>query len=263
MTEVISIAGRILILVAFAYGLLAVGAHFLSLKMIFPRPPLKYAATPEYVEMTAPDGVKVAARLWPNPEAKYTFLYLHGNYEDLGSLNDYLPQLVAHGYAVFAVDYRRYGLSGGVPTESNVVADSLMAYDYLRTKLGVPVERLVIFGYSLGSGPGVEVARQRPAAGLVLQGAFVSAYRVLTRIPLFPGDKFKNLEKMSSLILPVMVIHGTADRTVPFWHAEELYAAITARKHKLFVEGGPHTGLAEFTGARYWEELGKFMDSLS
>jgi fermentation-respiration switch protein FrsA (DUF1100 family) len=262
MPEALAVVCRLLVLAGVAYVLLAIGAHFLSLAMIFPKPPLKYGRGPDVVELTAPDGVKIAARLWANPKAKYTFLYLHGNYEDLGSLNDYLPQLVEHGYAVFALDYRRYGLSGGVPTEDNVVADSLLAYDYLRTKLAVPAEHIVIFGYSLGSGPGVEIARQRPAAGLVLQGAFVSAYRVMTRIPFFPGDKFVNLAKVPALKLPVLVVHGMADATVPFWHGEKLYDAITARKEKLFVEGGPHTGLAEFTGPRYWEALAKFMDSL-
>jgi pimeloyl-ACP methyl ester carboxylesterase len=262
MTDSALSAVRILGFLAIAYALLAIGAHFLSLAMIFPRPPVKYALDANHLQLTAPDGVKIAARRWGDPHAKYTFLYLHGNYEDLGSLNDYLPQMAAHGYSVFAIDYRGYGLSGGEPTEANTVASALLAYDYLRTNLGVPANRIVIFGYSLGSGPGVEVALQRPAAGLVLQGAFVSAYRVMTRIPVFPGDKFRNLAKLPGLKLPVMVIHGTEDRTVPFWHGQRLYEAITTRKQNLFVEGGPHTGLADFTGPRYWDELGKFLDSL-
>ena len=262
MSEFVASFGRILVLLGISYGLLAIGAHFLSQSMLFPRPPVKYELGSDYVQLTAPDGVKLAARHWPNPKAKYTLLYLHGNYEDLGSLNEYLPQFIAQGYAVFAFDYRRYGHSAGVPTEANLTADASLAYDYLRTQLGVPAERIIIFGYSLGGGPGVELARQRPAAGLVLQGAFVSAYRVMTTIPVFPGDKFVNLAKVPHLKLPVLVIHGTADHTVPFWHGEKLYEALTARKQKLFVEGGPHAGLADFTGQRYWEELRKFADSL-
>ena len=108
----------------------------------------------------------------------------------------------------------------------------------------------------------VELASKQPVAGIVLQGAFVSAYRVMTRIPLFPGDKFENLAKMAALRNPVMIIHGTADDTVPSWHGEKLYDAIPGRKAKLFVEGGPHGGLADFTGPRYWEALRKFTDSL-
>ncbi len=262
MPEVFAILGRVLILLGIAYVFLAVGAHFLSLSMIFPRPPVKYELGPDYLQLTATDGVKIAARHWANPKAKYTLLYLHGNYEDLGSVGEYLPQFVTAGYAVFAIDYRRYGRSEGTPTEATLYADSRLAYDYLHTKLGVPADRIIIFGYSLGAGPGVELARHVPAAGLVIQGAFVSAYRVLTNIPLFPGDKFVNLAKVPELKLPVFVIHGTGDNTVPFWHGEKLYEAITARKQKLFVEGGPHAGLGDFTGPRYWQEFRKFTDSL-
>jgi fermentation-respiration switch protein FrsA (DUF1100 family) len=262
MPELALSAGRLLVLFGIAYVLLAIGAHFLSQSMLFPRPPVKYAPGRDYIELTAPDGVRISARLWANPAAKYTVLYLHGNYEDLGSLNDYIPQFVAQGYSVFAIDYRRYGHSGGIPTEANTAADAVLAYDYLRTQLGVPADRIVVFGYSLGSGPAVELALQKPVAGLVIQGAFVSAYRVMTKFSVFPWDKFNNLTKMPRLQVPVMVIHGTADGTVPFWHGEALYAAIAARKQKLFVDGGPHTGLADFTGPRYWEEFRKFTDSL-
>lgn len=254
--------GRILILLAGVYVVCAAGAHHLSLRMMFPRPPLKYAPGPDIIELTAPDGERLFARHWSNPSAKHTLLYLHGNYEDLGSLNDYIPALVEAGYAVFAFDYRGYGLSGGKADEANLYADTQLAYDYMRMKLGIPADRIVPFGYSLGGGPAVELARKQPVAGVVLQGAFVSAYRVMTRIPVFPGDKFVNLEKMPELRVPVMVIHGTADGTVPFWHGRALYAAVKSRKASLFVEGGPHSGLADFTGPRYAEELRKFTDSL-
>ncbi len=253
---------RIALLLAVVYALLAVGAHFLSLSMLFPRPPVKYTLGHDYVQLTAPDGVKIVARHWANPKAKYTLLYLHGNYEELGSLGEYIPELVKAGYAVFAIDYRGYGHSGGAPTEANIYADTQLAYEYMRTQLGLPADRIVAFGYSLGSGPAVELALHQPVAGLVLQGPFISAYRVMISIPVFPGDKFVNLGKVPRLRCPVMVIHGTADGTVPFWHGEKIYEAITARKARLFVEGGPHGGLADFTGPRYRDELKKFTDSL-
>lgn len=262
MTETMAVLGRLILLLSALYVVLAIGAHYLSLAMIFPRPPLAYSLGPDHVQLTAPDGVKLVARHWPNPKARHTILYLHGNYEDLGSIDGYIPAFVKAGYAVFALDYRRYGLSEGVPSEANTSGDAQLAYDYVREKLGVPADRIVVFGYSLGGGPGVEVALNRPVAGLVLQGAFVSAYRVMTRIPVFPGDKFRNLAKMPRLTCPVMVIHGTDDRTVAFWHGEALYAAIRSRKQSLFVDGGPHAGLGDFVGPRYWEELRRFTDSL-
>ncbi len=244
------------------YALLALLAHFYALGRIFPQPPVKYELTAEYRSLISPDGVTLATRHWANPAANYTLLYLHGNYEDLGSIGEYVPQFVAAGYAVFALDYRRYGHSGGTPSEANLYADVVLAYDHVRDHLGVPADRIIIFGYSLGGGPAVELALRRPVAGLILQGAFVSVYRVVIEIPLFLGDKFRNLAKVARVRCPVLVIHGTADKTVPFRHAEKIYGAVTARKEKLFIAGGPHTRLGEFPGGRYWEELKKFTDSL-
>jgi alpha-beta hydrolase superfamily lysophospholipase len=262
MPELLLSFGRILLLLAVVYALLAVGAHFIAPSMLFPRPPVKYELTSDYIQLTAPDGVKLVARHWPNPSAKFTLLYLHGNYEELGSVGEYMPNFIAAGYAVFALDYRHYGHSGGTPNEANTNADVRLAYDYLRTKLGVPANRIVIFGYSLGGGPGVELALHEPAAGLVLQGAFTSAYRVMTRIPVFPGDMFVNIAKVPQLRMPVLYLHGTEDSTVAIWHGEALYAATTARKMKLFVHNGRHGGLADLAGPRYWETLKEFTDSL-
>jgi len=262
MTDVLLNLGRILLILAGVYAVLAIGAHYLSLRMIFPRPPVKYSPGPDYLELSTADGVKIAARYWPNPGAKYTLLYLHGNYEELGSIGEYIPSFLKAGYAVFVFDYRGYGHSGGTPSETNVYADTQLAYDYLRDKLGIPANRIIPFGYSLGGGPAVELALHNPVPGLVLQGSFVSAYRVLTRIPVFPGDKFENLRKISKLTCPVMIIHGTADGTVPFWHGKQLYESIAARKAKLLIEGGPHSGLADFAGPRYWEDLQRFTNSL-
>jgi len=262
MSEALSVFARILSILLVSYFVAALGGHFLSLRMIFPHPPVSYELTGDYIRLTTPDGISLAARHWPNPSAKYTLLFLHGNYEDLGTVGEYVSQFISAGYAVFAIDYRHYGHSGGMPTEANTNADVRLAYRYLRDTLRVPAGHIIIFGYSLGSGPGVELALREPAAGLVLQGAYVSTYRVMTRLPLFPGDKFVNLAKVPRLRLPVYVIHGKADATVPAWHGQALYAAITARKMKLFVEGGPHTRLGEFTGVPYWEKLKEFTDSL-
>jgi len=262
MAETLVVAGKLLLFAALGYGLLSIGVHLLSRSMLFPRPQVKYELGSDYVTLTAMDGTKLAARHWPVPGAKYTVLYLHGNYEELGRLAEYLPAFTQAGYAVFAFDYRGYGHSEGSPTETNLYTDSELAHEFLRTKLGVPADRIIVFGYSLGSGPAVELALRQPVAGLVLQGAFVSAYRVMTRVPLFPGDKFANLAKAPALRCPVLVIHGTADTTVPFWHGARLFEAITAPKAKLFVEGGPHTGLADFAGPAYTEALHKFTDSL-
>jgi abhydrolase domain-containing protein 17 len=261
-SELLAVTRRVLLILASLYALLAVGAHLIAYSMIFPRPPASYQLTADYVQLTAADGVKLVGRHWARPGAKFTVLYLHGNYEDLGGVGGYVGNFLREGYAVFSIDYRHYGRSEGEPTEANTNADVRLAYDYVRTNLGVPADRIIIWGFSVGSGPAVELALRVPAAGLVLQNAYVSTYRVMTHVPLLPGDKFVNLAKMPRLKLPVLFYHGLDDRTIPSWHGEALYAATTSRKARLFVPGGRHTRLADTAGPEFWTTLKAFSDSL-
>lgn len=261
MTPLVLSILRILLLLAAVYTLAAIGAHFLSGRLIFPRPPSSYQITPDLVQLTASDGTRLVCREWPNPVAKFTLLWFHGNGEDLGTIAEGMEQFQKAGFSIFAPEYRGYGQSGGTPTEANIYADAARALDWL-IQHGTPRERIIIFGYSAGGGAAVDLASHERVAGLVLQCCFVSAYRVITRVPIFPGDKFENHKKLPRVQCPVLVIHGTADETIPFWHGKRLYAAATGRKYKLFVEGGQHVGLGDYAGEIYWRTLRDFAASL-
>src|SRR5215467_15450253 len=89
--------------------------------------------------------------------------------------------------------------------------DELAAYEYLTRELKISSDRIIIYGRSVGSGPAVHLAARMPAAGLILQSPFVSAFRVLTRIPLLPFDKFPNYKEIARVRWPVLIIHGTHD----------------------------------------------------
>lgn len=253
---------RILFLLAVAYGVTTVLAHFWSLKMIFPRPAPSYALTSEHVRLTAPDGVVLAGRHWANPEARHTVLWFHGNGEDLGTIEDSVSAWVRRGFAVFAVDYRGYGQSGGRPGEASAYADAALALDWLRREQGLPAARILVLGFSLGGGPAVDLAAREQVGGLILIAPFVSAYRVMTVWPLFPGDKFNNLAKIGRVRCPVLVMHGTADEMIPLWHGQKLLAAAPEPKRHLWVEGAGHGDIVAVAGERYWEAVREFTRGL-
>ncbi len=75
-------------------------------RLIFPRPPVSYRDDPGVIKITSADGTRLSARWLPNPEARYTLLYTHGNYEDLGELAPMLEYLRELGFSVFSYDYR-------------------------------------------------------------------------------------------------------------------------------------------------------------
>lgn len=205
----------------------------------------------------------LSAVFLPNPSARYTLWYFHGNAEDLGDIEPRLRALRDLGFAVFAYDYPGYGRSGGRPSERSITQASRAALVHLRQVHGVTPERIVAYGRSLGGGPAIELAVNEPVAGLILQSAFTSVYRVMTRWPLLPFDKFENLRKIDRVRCPVLVMHGRDDEVVPFYHGEALFAAIRAPKAHLWSDRAGHNDFEWIEAEAYWSALRKFAAGLS
>jgi abhydrolase domain-containing protein 17 len=131
-------------------------------------------------------------------------------------------------------------------------------YQHAVHTLGVPPSRLVLYGRSLGSGPATDLAARLPSGGLVLESAFTSAFVVMTRVPLLPFDRFPNLRLIRQVRVPVLVMHGTDDTTIPVSHGRRLYEAASEPKQALWVEGADHNDLTVVAGQRYWNALAEF-----
>ena len=223
---------------------------------------------PNYASRRAPAGLQkiragndeIAVLHLPNPGARFTLWFFHGNAEDLGDLEPFLLTLRDNGYAVFAFDYPGYGHSSGQPTEESLYAAARAARTHLRDVLRVPAERTWIYGRSLGGGPAVQMAMEERPAGLVLQSTFVSAFRVVTRWTLLPFDQFKNLQKIPRVTCPLLIMHGRADEVIPFRHAEALFAAANEPKRSLWVAGATHNDFTAAAGRDYWNALREFSD---
>ena len=101
----------------------------------------------------------------------------------------------------------------------------------------------------MGSGPAADLASRRPVAGLILESAFTSAFRVMTRVSVLPFDRFDNLQKIKKVHCPVLVIHGTQDSVINVVHGRELFAAANEPKQALWVDGANHNDVAVVGGA--------------
>jgi len=212
--------------------------------------------------IATPAGPELSVLYLPNLSARYTLWYFHGNAEDLGDIGPRLHALRNLGYAVFACDYPGYGLSGGHPSEPSINAATRTALAYLQAKHGVRPEQIVVYGRSMGGGPAVELATTEPVAGLILESAFLSVYRVMTHWPILPFDKFENLRKIPRVRCPVLMLHGRDDRVVPFYHGETLFAAIRAPKRHFWSETAGHNDLEATEGAAFWGALWEFTADL-
>jgi fermentation-respiration switch protein FrsA (DUF1100 family) len=132
-------------------------------------------------------------------------------------------------------------------------------YRHVVETLGVGPAALVAHGRSLGGGVMVDLASRAPVGGLVVESSFVSAYRVMTRVPLVPVDQFRNLRKLPRVEAPVLVIHGGRDEVIAPWHGRRLFESLPERRrYALWVERAGHNDLAVVAGDAYWAALRDF-----
>jgi fermentation-respiration switch protein FrsA (DUF1100 family) len=152
----------------------------------------------------------------------------HGN----GELIDYWLQRVARlrqmGIGVLLVEFPGYGRSQGVPTQAAIGESFVAAYDAIVDHPAVDPQRIVLFGFSMGGAAVALLATERPSAGLILVSTFTNVRSLAARHYL-PGfgvrDPFDTLSAVSAYPGPVLVIHGTDDRLIPYSHGAALYDA--------------------------------------
>ena len=252
-----TLAKRMLYLVAGLYLALLILAFF-SDGLIFLPHPSSYKDGPDTLKLTTRTGKKISALYLINPKAKFTLLVSHGNAEDLGDDRFWLEELQRAGFSIFAYDYEGYGTSEGKPGEQAAYDDENAAYDYVTQTLKIATDQIIIYGRSVGSGPAVHVAARKSAAGLILQSPFVSAFRVLTRIPLLPFDKFPNYKDIRNVHCPVLIIHGDSDTVIPPWHGKRLYDLANEPKKFVSIHGADHNDLEMVAGKSYIEALQQF-----
>jgi fermentation-respiration switch protein FrsA (DUF1100 family) len=251
---------RMLLIIAALYVGFALFAYFLSDSMIFLPHPSSYRDSPEILKITTADGKKISAVYLANPAAKFTLLVSHGNAEDLGDDRDWLENLRHAGFNVFAYDYEGYGTSEGKATEKTVYEDEAAAYEFLAVNLKTAPDSIIIFGRSVGTGPAAYIAARRPSAGLILQSPFVSAFRVLTRIPLLPFDKFPNYKFIRHVHSPVLIMHSHGDSVIAFWHGQKMFDLANAPKQSFWAQNADHNEMDLVNG--YDEAIQSFAATL-
>lgn len=244
--------------ILFIYACVCLYVFFTADSKIFLPQPSSYQDTSEIVKLTSADHIQISAVYLPNRASRYAILFSHGNAEDLGDIQPVLEQLHRIGFSVLAYDYRGYGTSQGTPSEHNAYRDIDAAYNYLTQHLGIPPQQIIAYGRSVGAGPTVDLAVRKPIAGLIVESAFTSAFRVVVPFPILPFDKFRNIDKIKKVKCPVLVMHGKADEVVPFQHGQRLFAVAPEPKRYLWIDEAGHNDLMWVAGDRYTATLKEF-----
>ena len=183
-------------------------------------------------------------------------LYFSGNAGNRTIRADDCLDFTALGAEVLLVDYRGYGENPGSPSEEGLAADARAVWRYATEDRGIPAERIVLFGESLGGGVATRLCAEacqsgeRPA-GLILTATFSSLVDTASwHYPYLPVrlvmiDRYPSVDRAQHVTCPVLQLHGTADDIVPFELGRKLFdawpEASVSNVAKRFVEL-PHAG---------------------
>lgn len=220
----------------------------------------------EEVWITAQDGVRLNAWFLPQPSNPKVLLWFHGNAENIGMGLDHMKAFSRMKVNVLAVDYRGYGKSEGSPNEAGVYRDGDAAYRYLVESRGFRPREVFIYGHSLGGAVAIDVAARRECGGLIVESSFTTAgdmARRMFHIPFseyIPRSRFDSLAKIALVRAPVLVIHGTRDRVIPFSMGQKLFQAAPPPKSFLAIEGAEHDDPYVVGGDMYWQRLTEFVN---
>ena len=235
--------------------------------------PGRLGVTAEEVFLDAADGVRVHAWWLPAVGATRAILFLHGN---AGNASHRLPNaaaLAGLGASVLLLDYRGYGRSEGRATEAGVYLDARAGLDHLREERGLPEDRIIVFGRSLGGAVAVDLARDHPGlAGVILESTFTSVADVASAIgggPLafLAGERFASDRKIGQVRAPLLFFHGDRDRVIPWALGRRLYELASRSTHASrdfeTLEGAGHNDTARVGGRASLLRIRDFFDEVA
>ncbi|MFL5246094.1 MAG: alpha/beta hydrolase [Gemmataceae bacterium] len=241
---VVGYVGAIVVLLALQDRLLY---HPLSASNRWIDPPAKCEV--EEVYLRSADGMRIHGRWWPCNGTKQAILFCHSRSGNLSLA--LLAEAVAQwhrelGSSLFIFDYPGYGRSEGTPTEEGCYAAAAAAYSWLTETQRIRPRDLLIVGRSLGSAVAIDLAGRRPHRALVLISPFTSLPDVAqSHYPFLPArwlikNRFDSFMKIRQCHRPIIIVHGTRDRTVPFAQGKRLFEGASEPKVFVAVEGAGH-----------------------
>ena len=174
-----------------------------------------------------------------------TILFLHGNAGSLENRIHKINHFENMDINFLIIAWRGFSGNKGKPTEKGLYDDARSAVRWLE-KEGVMKKDIVIYGESLGTGVATEIVQNNNFAGLILESPFTSMVDAAKNVyPYFPirlllKDKYESDKKIKNLKSPILIMHGEADKIVPFWMGKKMYELANEPKYSYFPEKDNH-----------------------
>jgi fermentation-respiration switch protein FrsA (DUF1100 family) len=201
-------------------------------------------------KLTTSDGETVIVWHVPPKDGKPVVLFFHGNGDILVWRVSRFRELTQDGIGLVALSYRGYAGSTGRPSEPGLLRDAEAAYAFAAQRYSS--DRIVVWGFSLGSGVATALAAEKPVRALILEAPYTSTADVAAGIlPMIPvrwlmRDQFRSDERIGQIKVPILVMHGERDPAIPIALGRRLFSlAHEPKRFVTFREGG-HENLDQF-----------------
>ena len=207
------------------------------------------------------DDIKLHGLLFKVKSPKGLIFYLHGNSGALDTWGNIAGVYTELGYDIFILDYRGFGKSeGAVENETQVFRDVLLSYEKLVTRYRE--DKIIIIGYSIGTGPATYLASVSNPKSLILQAPYYNFREYSeTRVPFVPDYlkkfNFENNKFISKVKAPICIFHGDADNIIPIYNSVKLSKILKSNDQFYPLKNQGHLGFTE--NEEYLKELSKIL----
>ena len=208
------------------------------------------------------DGHLLNGLLFEVDSSKGLIFYLHGNAGSLNSWGGVAKTYADLNYDVFILDYPGYGKSEGTITgEAQLYNVVQTAYDEL--KKAYHEDKIIVLGYSIGTGPASKIASTNNPRLLILQAPYYSLVDLMRNYyPIIPTFilkyKFENYKHLQSCKMPVVIFHGNEDEVISYASSLKLKNEFKSGDKLFTLPGVGHNGMTD--NSDYKREIQRLLE---
>ena len=146
---------------------------------------------------------------------------------------------------ILIISWRGFSGNEGEPSEKNLYHDAKEAVKWLNNR-GVDNKNIILYGESLGTGVATELGKRNIFAGIILESPFTSIakaakiYYPYLPVNIILQDRYDSIEKIQSINIPVLIMHGKKDNIVPQKMGLDLFEKANQPKFNYFPENDDH-----------------------
>lgn len=203
----------------------------------------------EEITIHTKDHKKLNSVLFKIQNPKGIIFYLHGNGGSIDGWGEVAEVYNNMNYDVFMLDYRGYGKSEDkINSKDQLFSDVELAYDEVEKRY--PENKIIILGYSVGTGLASKLASQKNAKLLILQAPYFSMEDEMDQkfsfLPKFLLKyNFETNQYLKTVKSPIIIFHGDKDEIINYKASLKLKNNFKKGDRLIILKDQNHNGITD------------------